>query len=443
MSEKEKLKNALENGTGFEDTKEGKKLGFKEDEIKLYVLMKKNNFLHPLKGIRRALEKEEYEFNCIKENLEENQEEIREFVKENLNIPKPSTIRTSEVRKALMEYSSKATEPEYRRKYVWLKNCISIMRSEEFGIEERLNSDVKTIIGNNQKVAEYMTEELAELISKRDLDLADILSVSPIKTTLEYDNRQMQAELNYHYANEAAADDDIKEGLEEATRINFPVELKTYIEAFDFRYRKNSYEDFHKMLTKFALENRLVEIEPKWESWEALKNDSEGELLESQNERKKEEDYYENVKYVVRKIGEDVYSAKIKLSGDCEGENYSEVWYKNGEKHRTGGLPAVKTYSRHKILEETHMDDASQEFWKDGEMQYVNDTTYEDVLVKKPLAARQSIGCDVDEDSENQSFEEEISYSQQKYIEKKVNKYKEKNGLDGVKKNNNNVRKLR
>ena len=76
-------------------------------------------------------------------------------------------------------------------------------------------------------------------------------------------------------------------------------------------------------------------------------------------------------------------------------------------------------------------------------MQYVNDTVYEDVLVNKSLAERQSIGCDVDEDSENQSFEEEISYSQQKYIEKKVNKYKEKNGLEGVKKNNNNVRKLR
>ena len=37
MSEKEKLKNALENGTGFEDTKEGKRLGFKEDEIKLLL----------------------------------------------------------------------------------------------------------------------------------------------------------------------------------------------------------------------------------------------------------------------------------------------------------------------------------------------------------------------------------------------------------------------
>lgn len=443
MSEKEKLKNALENGTGFEDTKEGKKLGFKEDEIKLHVLMKKNDFVQPLKGIRRELEKEEYEFNHIKENLEENQDEIREFVRENLNIPKPSTIRTSEVKKALKEYSNKATEAEYRRKYIWLKACVSIMRGEKFGIEERLNSDVKTIIGNNQKVAEYMTEELAELISKRDLDLADILSVSPIKTTLEYDNRQMQAELDYHYANEAAADNDIKEGLEEATRINFPVELKTYIEAFDFRYRNNSYEDFHKMMTKFALENRLVEIEPKWGSWEALKNDSEGELLESQNEREEDDDYHKHVKYAARKIGEDVFSVKIESTGDCEGRNYSEVWCKNGEKHRSGGLPAVKKYSHHLIPEETHLDSAEQQFWKDGEMQYVNDTVYEDVLVNKSLAERQSVGCDVDEDSENQSFEEEISYSQQKYIEKKVNKYKEKNGLDGVKKNNNNVRKLR
>ena len=79
---------------------------------------------------------------------------------------------------------------------------------------------------------------------------------------------------------------------------------------------------------------------------------------------------------------------------DEEGLVYREKWFDAaGEKHRDRG-PAVVRENVHYIREETHLDEAIQEFWKHGKKVAERDTTYRDIISHKPLAVRRAFGYD-------------------------------------------------
>jgi hypothetical protein len=80
---------------------------------------------------------------------------------------------------------------------------------------------------------------------------------------------------------------------------------------------------------------------------------------------------------------------------DEEGRTYREKWFDaQGNKHRDHG-PAVIYENEHYIREETHLDEARQEFWKHGKKVAERNTTYEAIVSHKPLAVRQAFGYDV------------------------------------------------
>ena len=82
------------------------------------------------------------------------------------------------------------------------------------------------------------------------------------------------------------------------------------------------------------------------------------------------------------------------LTEDCEGRLYRATWFDaQDSKHRDRG-PGVVKESTHYIREETYLDEAKQEFWKHGEKVAERDTTYEDIISRKPLAVRRAFGYD-------------------------------------------------
>ena len=84
---------------------------------------------------------------------------------------------------------------------------------------------------------------------------------------------------------------------------------------------------------------------------------------------------------------------RLVFSECIEGMGYKEEWQKEGVRHRIGG-PAVTIFNDHAIPEETYLDEAKQENWVNGKCVSEEDTTYEDIVSKKPLAVQRSVGYD-------------------------------------------------
>lgn len=446
MNEKdlEMLNEVLKEGEGFEGTEQGKKLGFNEELIKRHAFNSKCYFIDNLKSLKIAIESEEDLFNKIKESFDENKIKMVEFIEKHkgTSIQK---IKTSDIKNALEIFKEGADDVHYDSTHIWVKTFLDVARNKEFDIVGRFSADSKTIVGENRKAQKIMTKDLARYIDENKLDLSEILSIHS-QTLEERFINSMNRENNYHYANEAAERNKLEKDLANATKPNFRPELKTYIDAFNFESRNVTYDDFYKMMVHFAIKDNDLGNGRQWDTWEEFKNSKEGELIEHQKINEKEDDYRKNRDYIVRKIGDDHYSVLVETISDAEGKNHVEKWFKNGEIHRDGNKPAKTKISHHYIPSETYLDEATEEYWIDGEMLHYKDITYDAVLSKKSLAERQSIGYDVDDPSDyDEELEEEFPSSKKDYIIKEVEKYKKNRGFD--KKNDissiRNKRKMR
>lgn len=431
--ENKELHEALANGEGFENTEEGKRIGFNEKLIDLHAFNLKHTFVEDLIKLQTMIENEEFLYNNIKDDLEESKKTMADFIRKEKGISITS-IKTSDLADSLELYKKRKEKRLYNSKHLYVKTFIDVMRGKKFNIVDRFSSDFDNLLGENLEARHHVSKDFERYIRENNLKLCDVLSIYP-KTAEEAINHSMDRELNYHYANEAAKRNEIEEKLNQQTKIPFSKELSIHIEAFDFRIRKAKYEDFYKMMVGFAINDKNVLTQKNWATLDELKNYNEGELLFNERENEHEEDYIKTHHKVGRKIGEDVFIGEINTIEDCEGKNYSEKWYKNGVLHRLGDFPASKTYSHHKIPEETHLDKATEAFWLEGERLFSRDTTYDEILSKKSLAERQSIGYDVDDDidtediSNNEKFFERDEID---YIKKKIKKFKIKNGIESA-----------
>lgn len=422
------LEEALERGKGFENTKLGKEIGFNEDKIKLETFNSKNDFLIELKELVSEIRSEEDLHNDLKENFNYNISKLIDFIEFQTGSKiQNNVIKTSDVKRSLEIYKDNVNDERvYENKLLWSKTLLEVMRGKDFDIIKRFSSDVDTLVSDNPFAKKKVSPDLRKYIEANNLNLVEIFSITP--TSLDEKIKEsMNDELNYHYANEEAKNNTLKEALKEATKIDFSLELREYIKNFNLRHRDTGYKEFYDMMVCFAIEKTEEALEVSWDSINSLRDYPEGELLENSQDKQEQDDYKLDESFVVREIDGDIYTARVRSVKDREGSIYKETWTKNGEKHRNGSLPAVVSISHHYIPSETYLDDASKEYWKEGILKEVVDSTYDDVLSKKSLAERRYIGCDVDNDVDD--YELVLDYERKEAIKNQVQEYKEKNGI--------------
>ena len=450
MTREEELKElelALSNGYGFENTKIGKELGFKESDLKLYAFNQKQSFARILDDIHDIFKKEECYYDEIKENFDQYKKDLVNFIEEQKGQSINGVIRTSEIKKSLEFYKENASEYDYNARKKSTLTVLDILRGNDFDIENKFRSGVLTLLTDNHRLEKLLTDDLRFYVTENKLDLKKILNVKK-QSASQYAQNEMNEELNYHYANQESHYNKIKENLASATNIDIPNKLKAYVDNFKFESIYSTYEAFYKMMVNFSIDQVELSLEGEWNSLTELKNDKRGELISDVFEEKRDVDdgYYEYTEKVSVKIDDDIFSVERNYLKDIEGKLETEKWTKNGEFHRAGGLPAKINIQHHFIPSETYLDDASNEYWTNGVLTSVVDTTYSDILSNKSLAERQSIGCDVEDglDEDNYEHDNDISYQENAYIKNIVEEYKEDNKLfdQTLVKNNKLKRKI-
>lgn len=135
----------------------------------------------------------------------------------------------------------------------------------------------------------------------------------------------------------------------------------------------------------------------KWEKPDDFFNSKLGEVISDVVNEDKGDGYSISKRTMQRKIGEDLYELSVNDSWDWESTNKSEKWKLNGEYHRYGGWPAVDNYASHKIPEEVHLDDATKDYYIEGKYIKSDDTTFDDIVSKKPLSVQKYAGYIDDE----------------------------------------------
>lgn len=422
--EKEILEKVLNSGKGFELTEQGKSLGFDEKKIQLIALNKKNmnSRVDSLSRIIEELKKEEYDYNNIKENFEEYKNKLVNLVEVYKDEP-ITKIKTSDIKDAVESYKKTMSEYDYDLLNKWVRAVVRINRGLDFNIKNRLNDgSVEELVCYNPKIKSLIDDDLNNYLSLNKLKLATILSVSSTSKKEYEDNIRKNYAEEEHYGSVEARMYEMKEKLEIATNTNIKINstMQAYVDAYDFSRYGASYEDFYNMIVSFAYKEINDSQGYVWNSITDLINEKEGEIIEKII-KENEDNYYLKEISVTRIIDGIKYSAYSNTLKDCEGINIEEEWKKDGNLHRAGNLPAKKKISHHHIPEETYLDSAYEQYWFEGKkISHVN-TTYEEILSKKSLAERQSIGYDVDEDEEE---DENIQYSIDKNdIVKRVKEY--------------------
>ena len=430
-NELKKLKTCLSKGSGFEDTNRGLELGFNNDIIMLYAENKKNNYSYNLDKFRKKIEDEEALHYLIKENENYYKKELIEFIKSNGGVIPEGKIKISEIEKALSVFEEKEMNSEHKDKknyeqvYLHVKTILNVMRKNDFDIVKRFSSNIDDLIGNNLAAKEFMTDSLRYSIEKSNLNLVDALSIEP--AVFNDNDNYYSGDDFLTFEERDSSRLEIEEKLDAHFKIGIGKELLAYIDNFNFKERGLKSDLFHEMMVSIEIKKiqskKNKKSEMFWNSAEDFINSSIGELIVNESE-KEDEDYCKTEKsFIVRQINEDFYKLKINSIEDCEGLNYKEEWFKNEDLHREGVLPALIERKHHYIPDETYLDNAYNQHWIEGEQISQVDRTYEDILSKKTLAERQSIGCDLDDDL---SYEDDLPRSMKETIKKEVKDYKQK-----------------
>lgn len=431
QNELKKLEEALADGKSFESTTQGRDLDFDSEAIKLYAFNAKQYVTSNLRELKRVLQREEDLYNDINESPLYHQKKLVDFIESQKGESINGKIKTSDIKYSLESYKKTAQEREYNNKHLYIKTILDVMRKKDFNIVDRFNSDIDGLIGNNLEVKNQLTDDLKHYITANKINLVDTLNIEPTSLK-ESANREINAELNYHYANDEAIDIEIQDKLKKQTKVSLSKEIECFVKKFNFHTISSTYEEFHKMMVSFAIEDVKESMKGEWNSISDFINSKDGELLahEKNSDHDVDDHCFTSSETATRKIEDDVYTISRNTLKDCEGENIKEEWRKNGEFHRAGNLPAIISKNHHFIPEETHLDRAEKDYWLNGENISTQDTTYEDILSKKSLAERQSIGYDVDEgegdymDCSDDYSQTPLSYSQEMHIKDIIAKYK-------------------
>ena len=121
-----------------------------------------------------------------------------------------------------------------------------------------------------------------------------------------------------------------------------------------------------------------------------------GAVLEDTHEVDERRAFEKHVKrFRSIQIEGDIYSVSLNCGEDCEGRYHREEWKKNERLHRDGKLPATTTIRHHYIPAETEWDIAVRGFYENGEFICEKDTTYEEIISKKPRGVQRHFGYEV------------------------------------------------
>ncbi|WP_415912777.1 hypothetical protein [Neptuniibacter sp. QD37_11] len=114
--------------------------------------------------------------------------------------------------------------------------------------------------------------------------------------------------------------------------------------------------------------------------------------------REDESDENEKAIYTTKEIEVegDTYRLEVKDILDCEGRWYEEKWFKNGEFHRLGDLPAHTDIRDHGIPTEAYLDQYTESYYLEGKLQKTIEKGLE-LLSQKPPEVLAYFGIDVDD----------------------------------------------
>ena len=406
MTREEELKElelALSNGYGFENTKTGKELGFKEADLRLYAFNEKNFFAKEIVKILEIFKNEEYLYNDMKKNIENYKKEILFFISNQTGQPINSVIKTSDIKKSLEILKENVDDLYFNQQNNKIIRFLDIMRDNNFDVFKKLlSSDLPTLTTKNENLEKILTNDLKYYLKENKLNIGVFLSV-------EKNNE------NIYYSK-------IEEELKKHTKIEIPKNLKIYVEKFDFSYKYSNYENFYKMMVDFSISEKNLLNEKIWKSLEDLRNDKDGEVLLYQvdDDRDEEQDSYKYVQKVSVKIGDDVFDVDCYYTQDEEGISDTEEWSKNGKLHRSGGLAAKYSINNNYIASESYLNRAVKEFWLEGEFISEVKTTYDDILMER---SENYYKPEIEDLKEKDDLSNED-------IENKINLYKKNNLLN-------------